>query len=178
MSRGVLIYLTPIEQELKRSEAVQRAKGRVLASSISYTLEGRPRLDSHPDSSLSISHSQHWLAIAIGPEGEALGIDVEEKWAQAKRVLPRYSTEEEQRLLEMYALEPIQLWTAKEAVYKAHSELLSKGINQIEMMSPTLYIATTDSGEKVVQKVYSQYLSTQKLYLSVATDSEIELLMI
>ena len=113
--------------------------------------------------------------MAIGPLGTPLGIDVEEKAQQAERILPRYSTAEEQTLLKKYGLPPIQLWTAKEAVYKAHSEQLSKGINQIEMVSPTLCIATTDSGEQLPQSVHSQYLSIEKLYLTVATDDEIEL---
>lgn len=175
MSRKVLIFLTPIEQKLERGEAVQRAKQRVLSSPISYTTKGRPRLEEHPDCALSISHSQHWLAVAIGPLGTPLGIDVEEKAQQAERTLPRYSTAEEQTLLKKYGLPPIQLWTAKEAVYKAHSEQLSKGINQIEMVSPTLCIATTDSGEQLPQSVHSQYLAIEKLYLTVATDDEIEL---
>ena len=46
------------------------------------------------------------------------------------------------------------------------------------MVSPTLCIATTDSGEQVAQTVHSQYLSIEKLYLTVATDIEIELLII
>lgn len=175
MSSKVLIFLTPIEQKLERGEAVQRAKQRVLSSPFSYTTKGRPRLEEHPDCALSISHSQHWLAVAIGPLGTPLGIDVEEKAQQAERILPRYSTAEEQTLLKKYGLPPIQLWTAKEAVYKAHSEQLSKGINQIEMVSPTLCIATTDSGEQLPQSVHSQYLSIEKLYLTVATDDEIEL---
>ena len=175
MSRKVLIFLTPIEQELKRAEAVHRAKQRILDSPISHTDKGRPWLEEHPDCALSISHSQHWLAIAIGPLGTPLGIDVEEKAQQAERTLPRYSSNEEQALLEKYGVPPIQLWTAKEAVYKAHSEQLSKGINQIEMVSPTIYVATTDSGEQVEQSVHSQYLSIEKLYLTVATDDEIEL---
>lgn len=178
MSHNVLIFLTPIEQELERGEAVQKAKQRVLSSPISYTTKGRPRLEEYPDCALSISHSQHWLAVAIGPLGTPLGIDVEEKAQQAERTLPRYSTAEEQTLLNKYGLPPIQLWTAKEAVYKAHSEQLSKGINQIEMVSPTLCIATTDSGEQLPQSVHSQYLAIEKLYLTVATDIEIELLII
>ncbi len=178
MTPKVLIFLTPIEQEQEREEAVQRAKQRILSSPISHTAKGRPWLEEHPNCALSISHSQHWLAVAIGPLGTPLGIDVEEKTQQAERTLPRYSTAEEQTLLKKYGLPPIQLWTAKEAVYKAHSEQLSKGINQIEMVSPTLYIATTDSGEQVAQTVHSQYLPIKKLYLSVATDIEIELLII
>ncbi len=53
MSPKVLIFLTPIEQELERGEAVQRAKQRVLSSPISYTTKGRPRLEEHPDCALS-----------------------------------------------------------------------------------------------------------------------------
>lgn len=164
------VYLIEIDQELPRHEAITQAKRAVIPETISYSAKGKPL---HPDGhhALSISHSLNWLAMAVGPLGVPLGVDIEEKEAQAERLLERYSTAEERQLLQKYGMLPIELWTAKEAVYKAYSDMVNGGITQVKLCHPTLY---TFSG--FTQEVHTLYLEDKDAYLSLATSLPFELL--
>lgn len=166
----VKVYLKAIQQDIPRKRAVEEAKQAIIPTPIPYSAEGKPL---HPEGThaLSLSHSQHWLAMAIGPLGQPLGVDIEEKEEQASRLLERFSSSSERKLLEEYQMPAIQLWTAKEAVFKAYSGREVQVISQVEMQSPTLY-----SIGAIQQEVHSLYVESIGLYLSVATALPFELI--
>ncbi len=85
--------------------------------------DGKPRLRDYPDLDISISHCLTDVAVLVGRQ-EKLGVDVEGKWAQAERLKERFCTPMELRLSRETGLEPIWFWCAKEACFKAHSDIL------------------------------------------------------
>lgn len=102
---------------------------------LQYTPKGAPVLPIHLFYNISISHSDHLLAIALTPIGVPVGIDIEEKADQAMRLLDRYSSRSEQQQIREVGLSPIALWSAKEALYKAYSDRTSGFGEQIRFVS-------------------------------------------
>lgn len=149
------IVIARINESLPRQDAIATLKHEILGSDLHYTATGRPYLPKSYNVSISISHSLHWIAIGVNcPYTQPVGIDIEEKADQASRILDRYSTPNERQLLREFNRVPIELWTAKEAVYKAYSEQLSRGINQIEWIGGYHFRAINDSGECLFQDVH------------------------
>lgn len=66
---------------------------------------------------ISVSHSATWAAVAVGPEGTAVGIDIEIPRLQLHRVAARVMSPEE---LDFYTGDEglLAAWTLKEAAYK------------------------------------------------------------
>ena len=93
--------------------------------SISHREDGAPYIEQMPQQSISISHCEDLLCIAIATEGYRLGIDIEQQSHQVPRVLPRVCSPMELSHLERYpedeTLKACLVWCAKEAVYKAIS---------------------------------------------------------
>lgn len=147
------LLVTQLSHGLSRRAAEKEAELRLFGEELSHDETGKPVLLSEKPLNISISHSCHWLVALIVPEGIPVGIDIEEKGAQAERTLERYSTEQERMLLEEDGLTPLHLWTAKEALYKAYSKYLSKGINQITFEGVDRFSIAYDSGETEHQLV-------------------------
>lgn len=145
--RPYTLLVTPLVKGLLRRTAEEEAKRRLFEDNLSHDSKGKPILSSNPPLEISLSHSSHWLVALIVPSGMPAGVDIEEKSQQAERTLPRYCTEQEQVLMENDGLTPLHLWTAKEALYKAYSEYLSKGINQIKFEGIDRFSIHCDSGE-------------------------------
>lgn len=124
---GISLWETPVEASPhtgSRRAAEREAVNRLIREcfgpevTLAHDPDGAPRLDPAPDSTwISISHSPTtaWLAVSTaGP----VGIDAELPREQLKRVAQRFLAPTEA------ALSPdldglLDLWTAKEAVYKA-----------------------------------------------------------
>lgn len=124
--------------------------------SLDHESSGKPFL-SGTASSISLSHCQSTIGILLGPPGSRLGIDVEDKWRQAVRVLPRYTSEEERNILERIGwLHPLWLWTAKEAVFKAFSERITHFTRDITFTGVqndgALLVKIPDSAPIIVQR--------------------------
>ncbi len=71
------------------------------------------------EAEVSISHSMHYAAVAVGSPGYEVGIDIEERRSQLSRVCPRVLSAAE---LSAYKERPdglLEAWTLKEALYKA-----------------------------------------------------------
>lgn len=148
------LFIVPIPNNQLRSEAIQQIKQQLFGARLSHTSEGRPCLSGSEGQSVSISHSQHWLvAYVASSTSGAVGVDIEEKADQASRVLERITTEEERWVMARCSVTPLHLWTAKEAVYKAYSDRLSKGITQIFIVDKNSFEVQCDSGEVLLQKV-------------------------
>lgn len=140
------LLVTQLAEHTSRRAAEEEAKRRLFGTDLSHDETGRPILLSKIPLEISLSHSHHWLVALLAPKGMPVGIDIEEKGAQAERLLNRYSREEERQRLEEDGLTPLHLWTGKEALYKAYSERLSKGINQITFEGVDRFSITFDSG--------------------------------
>ncbi|MDD7437896.1 MAG: 4'-phosphopantetheinyl transferase superfamily protein [Bacteroidales bacterium] len=147
------LLVVQLSQRLSRRAAEEEAKLRLFGTDLSHDAKGKPMLISKIPLGVSLSHSRHWLVALLVPEGMPAGVDIEEKGAQAERTLGRYSTEKERKLLDDDGLTPLHLWTAKEALYKAYSEQLSKGINQITFEGVDRFAITFDNGETKYQLV-------------------------
>ncbi len=103
---------------------------------------GKPVLgEKHADCPLqfNISHSNHWLAAAVGT-GSPLGVDIESERpmtraiALARRYFPAAEAESLARLDEPFLSRRfLQHWTAREALVKAHGCGLSGVMNQIHL---------------------------------------------
>ncbi|MDO5017562.1 MAG: 4'-phosphopantetheinyl transferase superfamily protein [Porphyromonas sp.] len=140
------ILLTPLRSDLKRRIAEQEAEARLLGEGLGHLPSGQPVWQGEGSLELSLSHSDHWLAVAFAPKGMRVGIDIEEKEDQAARLLPRYASKEERETLDRLGLPPIYLWCGKEAVYKAHSDRLSAGLSQILLVDRDLFEVEDDEG--------------------------------
>lgn len=140
------LIVTQLPQGVNRRTAEEEAKQRLFGEDLSHDEAGKPMLLSQIPLDISLSHSHHWLVALLVPKGMPVGVDIEEKEAQAERLLSRYSTEHERKLLEEDGLTALHLWTAKEALYKAYSEQLSQGINQITFEGIDRFAITCDNG--------------------------------
>lgn len=85
---------------------------------ILYLKSGKPYLEGS-DSHISISHCHGWISLAAAPY--PIGIDIEAEDRNALKIINRFASEDEKKLcfdtVQNWALE---LWCAKEAVYKLY----------------------------------------------------------
>ncbi|MDO4771208.1 MAG: 4'-phosphopantetheinyl transferase superfamily protein [Porphyromonas sp.] len=125
------IYLVDIRPLIKRDRdkaqqlLVQQMVVRALLCyllgddvALAHEANGRPYLASHPDLSLSISHCPTAVAVALASNTTTIGIDIESKSGKAAKLLKRYASEQEQARMKEDNTSPIELWSAKETVYK------------------------------------------------------------
>lgn len=126
------VYLTDIrplmredtdksERLLTQRTVVQALLRHVLGRAddlLAHHPDGSPYLPDLPRLSLSISHCPTTVAIAIAPEGVRIGIDIESKDEKAALLLPRYASEEEVRQMQADGTSAVEVWSAKETVYK------------------------------------------------------------
>lgn len=96
--------------------------------SIVYDSSGRPQLKGS-DLHISIAHSGHYAAIALS--SSPAGLDIEQAAGKAERLKARFSTEEERR-----QLSPVEIWCAKEAVYKLFPHSAGLPLTAIRILSP------------------------------------------
>jgi 4'-phosphopantetheinyl transferase len=88
---------------------------------------GRPFLVGHR-LEFSVSHSANLVALALRHDG-AVGIDVEavNRPRPSQRLIERYFSESEQ------ALDPLIVWTAKEALIKARGQRVPEALKAIQL---------------------------------------------
>lgn len=85
-------------------------------SPILYHGTGKPYF-SKADQALSISHTKNYIALAIA--AFAIGIDVEQKDRNATQIINKFAVESEKNLCTDDTADwHLQLWCAKEAIYK------------------------------------------------------------
>ena len=124
--------------------------------SMQHDTNGIPRL---PDQHISISHARGYAAIAVGTV--PMGVDVEQIREQVHRIVPKFVHPSE--LFAQSTAERIQLWTAKEAVYKA-IEWPGLQLNQQLIIAPFDQQAATvvHHQEKKQLKLYFYHLEQHK----------------
>lgn len=140
------LILTKLKPKATRRTAEEAAKHHLFGNQLWHDRTGRPFLSTDQHLDISLSHSLNWLAALLVPRGTPAGIDIEEKGQQAERVIERVSTAEERDLLKADGLSPLHLWTAKEALYKAFSHRLSKGVAQISFKGVDRFELHCDDG--------------------------------
>lgn len=123
---GIAVWLCEIPSEpanltLRRRERravealIREAFGRDLP--LGHSADGAPVLP--VAASISISHCQGLAALAVGPEGARIGIDIETLRPQLRRVAPKFLSEAEQRVYGANLEGLVAAWTLTEAAYKA-----------------------------------------------------------
>ena len=134
---------------------------------------GKPQLTQHP-LQFNISHSQHWLCIALATV--PVGVDIEftahtpvRPWlALAKRFFTaneyQYLT---QQSAEQLAEHFFQLWTQKEAVLKAHGGGISAGLQRLDLLT---HLHSLD--EQIYATEYSQPIPA--LHCAVSLQTKVE----
>jgi 4'-phosphopantetheinyl transferase len=141
--------------------------------SFSTATHGKPQLTQH-QLQFNISHSQHWLGIALA--NAPVGVDIEftaqapvRPWlALAKRF---FTAHEYQHLTKQSADQLanvfIQLWTQKEAVLKAHGGGISAGLQRLDLLT---HLHSLD--EQIYAMEYSQPILQLHCAVSLQTTAE------
>nr|WP_321242498.1 4'-phosphopantetheinyl transferase superfamily protein [uncultured Tolumonas sp.] len=139
----------------------------------STAAHGKPQLTQH-QLQFNISHSQHWLCIALATV--PVGVDIEftahtpvRPWlALAKRF---FTANEYQYLIqqsaEQLAEHFFQLWIQKEAVLKAHGGGISAGLQRLDLLT---HLHSLD--EKIYTTEYSQPIPELHCAVSLQTKAE------
>lgn len=84
---------------------------------VEYDANGAPRLVSHPDICLSVSHCRDMVAVALSER--RCGVDMERLDRDFSKAAPRFLSEEERRLSDDGRL-AAAVWCAKECLYKMY----------------------------------------------------------
>ncbi|KXX67147.1 4'-phosphopantetheinyl transferase superfamily protein [Flammeovirga sp. SJP92] len=95
---------------------------------------GKPSLI-HDEYGISLSHSKGYAAAIIDRSQKNIGIDIENIQPKVLRLLPRFGNEEELHFAQSQGEDPTnatQIWTIKEAVYKAFGKLNIEFKSQIQ----------------------------------------------
>lgn len=143
MIRYAITEIKRSADESRRS-AEQRAVAECLVRlgiecGIGHRENGAPFLTGCRETSISVSHSRKFAAVAIGDSNEKIGIDIEDSTRpQLAKVANRFLSALE---LEVLSVQPDGLakaWTAKEAVYKAGDTPGVDFSRDIELSLPAL----------------------------------------
>lgn len=94
---------------------IREAFGRTLP--LGHRADGAPLLP--VDASISISHCAGVAALAVGPAGAHIGIDIETLRPQLQRIAPKFLSADEQRVYGVDLEGLVAAWTLTEAAYKA-----------------------------------------------------------
>lgn len=104
-----------------------------------HQADGSPVLAGSP-LNISISHSRHYVALALHPT-KRIGVDIEEpRMEQLRRVISKFLSPDE---LPMWGERLLEAWTAKEAAFKA-AGIPGIGLGSIDLTTPG--IARTPDG--------------------------------
>ncbi|MDE6324208.1 MAG: 4'-phosphopantetheinyl transferase superfamily protein [Paramuribaculum sp.] len=87
-------------------------------ASCGHHADGAPYVIGRLKTSVSISHCNGCAAVAVSPDGNPVGIDIELPRPQLRRIAPRFLTPAEQELYGASDLQLLKVWTAKEATFK------------------------------------------------------------
>lgn len=126
---------------------------------IGHYADGAPYIKGVEDICISISHSATTCAIAVGNDGNPIGIDIESGRQQLRRVASRFLSSTEVQRFERACDEDRQMdfllhcWTAKEAIYKA-ARTPGLGLTEIE---------TTDDFQTATSRKQTYALSYHSL---------------
>lgn len=89
-----------------------------------YLPHGAPSLGSHPELRISISHTEGGAVILLNRGPEPIGVDLERRASQVKRVAHKFLNQEEMQALERHSEAELLmhlLWSSKEAAFKRYN---------------------------------------------------------
>ena len=127
-----------------RREAERQAIRSLIAETLgedavlSHHDDGAPYLSSHPDIYISISHCIDRCVLAVSPE--PVGVDIETARPTLERIASKFLTPAEQARGPYPLITLMQLWSAKEAVFKC-ARITTLVVSAIDI-SPDLTTAT------------------------------------
>lgn len=100
--------------------------------------DGAPYFPEYPGLLYSSSDCNSSVALQVAPAGLIqVGIDVEDKAEQASRILERYTSDLDREMLRHYPdVDPLHIWSGKEAVYKAFSRYVRGFRDDIVFVRP------------------------------------------
>lgn len=132
---------TPSDRRKRERAATEILLSRAfgLPVTLEHYPDGAPYVREHPDSFISISHSETTCVLALSDA--PVGVDIESPRSQLVRVAGKFMAESELNCLpELTPSSLLHYWTAKEAVYKL---LRRPGLPLCDIiLSPTLDSAT------------------------------------
>lgn len=134
------------EQKLRQKAALYLLLERHLqhgqpVPALDYQSSGKPRLADHPNVHFNLSHSGHWLALAISDAGP-VGVDVEaprrrrsimaiaEQYFHPAEIEHLKQQQPDKQTAEFY-----RLWTLKEAFFKARGTGIAEGLPGINFIT-------------------------------------------
>lgn len=105
---------------------------------VEHHADGAPYFPDRPGLLYSSSDCHSSVALQVAPAGVIpVGIDVEDKAEQASRILERYTSELDREMLRRYPeVDPLRIWSGKEAVYKAFSRYVRDFRDDIVFVRP------------------------------------------
>ena len=155
---------------------------------VAHFSDGAPYFPDRPDLLYSSSDCHSSVALQVAPIGFLpVGIDVEDKADQAARILPRYATEEELKVMARFPeITPLRLWSAKEAVFKAFSRYVRDFRRDITLIEPGRFVVSRlgevsvsyRSGSELSVLSESNHTYPDSLVLAFATPPEAEVRLI
>lgn len=110
-----------VRRRLERT-AVRVLLSRLLGGPVSvvYRSDGKPLLENHPETDLSISHTDGYAAVILGTPGLRVGIDIERYATRIRRLRSRIVSDSEQIVSwqgdDTWSL--LLHWSAKEVLFK------------------------------------------------------------
>lgn len=178
----ISIYLVPIHRKgMKRKEERETLRNLIRSGKLSgiptdieitHRQDGSPVFTREIGMQVSISHSDHILAVVIYPSDRRVGVDIEEKADKVAQVIHRVADEDELTLLESNQIPPIILWCAKEAVFKAYSDCINTMSDHVKLKecipSERLLMLEIDENEGVRKSVNVHYMANLDLNIPVS----------
>ena len=167
------LYTAPIERSTRgnRREAEIKAANRLIAevfgasARLSHHADGAPYIPGRPDVCISLSHCIDECILAVSDR--SIGVDIETARPMLERIAPKFLTPAEQARGPHTLTALMQIWTAKEAVFKCAriSGLVVSGID----VSSDLSMATVchDGATRHFALTYPRLTATHVIALAI-----------
>ncbi|MBD0404444.1 4'-phosphopantetheinyl transferase superfamily protein [Flammeovirga sp. EKP202] len=133
---------------------------------------GKPSLI-NDEYGISLSHSKGFAAAIIDRSQKNIGIDIENIQPKVLRLIPRFANDEELAFAQNHEEDPAnatQIWTIKEAIYKAFGKLNIEFKSQIktvfENSIPKTAMIKVQKGDFVEYKLQLEELETIKIAIA------------
>lgn len=187
-SRSSIVVVPRLDREENTHLTLKRGLRELFAPAepphVAHFPDGAPYFDHRPDLLYSSSDCFSSVALQVAPTGLIpVGVDVEDKADQAERILPRYASAEDLRALEIYPeVDPLRLWSGKEAIFKAFSRHIRDFRDDITLLEPGRFRVgrvgevgvAYRSGQQLSQLSRTDHTYPDTLVLAYITDPQID----
>lgn len=187
-SRSSVVVIPRLDKEENTHLTLKRGLREIFAGDalphVAHFPDGAPYFADRPDLLYSSSDCHSSVALQVAPTGLIpVGVDVEDKADQARRILPRYASDEDQKALDIHPeVDPLRLWSAKEAVFKAFSRYIRDFRDDITLLEPGRFrvrrigevSVAYRSGSELTLLSRTAYVYPDSLVLAYITDRRID----